>query len=211
MPIRVEAYTLEGILTGVIAWPGHLRDALENRESLPIEEATLAPLDGSRPAPPAELQLVVDDVVLAVPDEEMTGPVHAAWHAIRLEAGPYEINGELATMPGFDPGRALTRPTGEFVLLRDVRIGLLEHPEIGQAEHPQGLVNRYTVDAVEADLMLGFFFPGATMIGVLPDPVVHPPPPPPVIPRDAAEAGPGEASTEDAPTEPSAAPPTPAA
>jgi hypothetical protein len=64
-------------------------------------------------------------------------------------------------MPGFDPGRALARPTGTFVLLRDVRIGLLERPDSGTDSHPQGLVNRYAVDAVEADLMLGFFFPGA--------------------------------------------------
>ncbi len=27
------------------------------------------------------------------------------------------------------------------------------------------LVNRYVVEEVEADLMLGFYFPGATMVG----------------------------------------------
>ncbi len=161
MPIRIEAYTLGGILTGQLAWPGHLRDALEGATELLVERASFAPLDGRPRTTDANLPLVVDDVVLAVPDEEMPGPVHAAWHAVELEAGPYRVSGELATMPGFDPGRALARPTGTFVLLRDVRICLLDQPDSGVDTHPQGLVNRYTVDAVEADLMLGFFFPGA--------------------------------------------------
>jgi hypothetical protein len=37
----------------------------------------------------------------------------------------------------------------------------LDRADAGAVQHEQGLVNRYTVDAVEADLMLGFFFPGA--------------------------------------------------
>jgi hypothetical protein len=67
-------------------------------------------------------------------------------------------------MPGFDPGRALARPTGEFVLLRDVRIALgrdADGPAVAQAA---AVVNRYVVDRVTADLMLGFFFPGAEMV-----------------------------------------------
>ena len=35
--------------------------------------------------------------------------------AISLVVGPYIVAGELPTLPGFDPGRALTRPSGEFV------------------------------------------------------------------------------------------------
>ena len=74
----------------------------------------------------------------------------------------------MPTLPGFDPGRALTRPTGEFVLLKDVRIaprGTTDPPTSGGA--PVGafaLVNRYSVESVACDLMLGFFFPGADMI-----------------------------------------------
>lgn len=161
MPIRIEAYTLGGIVTGLVAWPGHLKDALETSDQVLVERASFVPLDGRPPAPSSDQPLVIDDVVLAVPDEPMPGPVHAAWHAIELEAGPYRITGELATMPGFDPGRALARPTGTFVLLRDVTVALLDRADAGAVQHGQGLVNRYTVDAVEADLMLGFFFPGA--------------------------------------------------
>jgi hypothetical protein len=164
MPIRIEVYTQEGILTGQLSWSGHLRDALEGSSELLVERATLVPLDGRPPSTAATVPIVVDDIVLAIPDEAMPGPVHAAWHAISIDAGPYRIEGELATLPGFDPGRALARPTGEFVLLRDIRMELIARPEAGAVSHAQGLVNRYTVDSIESDLMLGFFFPGAHMV-----------------------------------------------
>jgi hypothetical protein len=162
MPIRVEAYTLGGIVTGVITRPGHLRDILEGATELAIEEASSAPLDGSTPGT-GEQQIAIDDLVVAVSDQEHPAPVHAAWHPIRLEAGPWLVQGDLPTLPGFDPGRALTRPTGTFVLLRDVRISLLSQPDAGENAHDSVLVNRYSVDRVDADLMLGFFFPGAHM------------------------------------------------
>ena len=66
-------------------------------------------------------------------------------------------------MPGFDPGRALTRPSGEFLLLRDVRLSVRERPEAGVAVGDHALVNRYAVERIRADLMLGFFFPGAVV------------------------------------------------
>jgi len=128
------------------------------------------PLDGDPGRPGGEVLAQLDDLVLAAGEEPIPGPVHAAWHPIRLEAGPWVIHGDLATMPGFDPGRALTRPTGTFVLLAGVRIALLDRPEAGEAAHAQALVNRYSVDTVEADLMLGFFFPGARMEGELANP-----------------------------------------
>ena len=99
--------------------------------------------------------------------ETASTTVHASWHGIRLEVGPYLVEGEIATLPGFDPGRALTRPSGEFVQLRDVRIGRRSGPGASAEPVPIGhgaLVNRYGVESVACDLMLGFFFPGAQMI-----------------------------------------------
>jgi hypothetical protein len=66
-------------------------------------------------------------------------------------------------LPGFDPGRALTRPSGEFLLLRDIRLSVRERPEAGVALGDHALINRYTVDRIRADLQLGFFFPGAAV------------------------------------------------
>ena len=112
------------------------------------------------------MTIPIDDVLIAVADDDPSVPVHAAWHGIRLEVGPYTLEGELPTLPGFDPGRALTRPSGEFVLLRDVRVGLRSDraraPLTPVGHH--ALVNRYAVERVAADLMLGFFFPGAAMV-----------------------------------------------
>jgi hypothetical protein len=195
MPIRVEAYTLGGIVTGVITRPGHLREILEASTELTVEQASSAPLEGS-PTAAAEQQIPMDDLVIAVGDQEHPAPVHAAWHPIRLEAGPWLVEGDLPTLPGFDPGRALTRPTGTFVLLREVRISLLAQPDAGQNAHESVLVNRYAVDRVDADLMLGFFFPGAHItapVAVLPgwpshEATAEPGPEPTVGPSSAIAA-----------------------
>ena len=163
MPIRVEAYTTDGIATGVVAYPGHLREALDAADEIVIESSSWLPLDGSGEQAADQLSLQVDDLLLVVADEPDGTPVHAQWHSIELDAGPYRVHGEMPTMPGFDPGRALTRPTGEFVLLRDATIELNDREGAGEASSAQVLVNRYTVDRIAADLMLGFFFPGAEM------------------------------------------------
>jgi len=163
MPMRVEAYTATGIATGVVAPSGHLREHVDGATQLLIEGSEWLPIDGSAGRKAGELQLPVDDLLVLVSNELGDVPGHAQWHSIDLDAGPYRIEGELSTMPGFDPGRALARPTGQFVLLRDVRITLLGEPEAGEATCSHALVNRYTVDRIAADIMLGFFFPGAAM------------------------------------------------
>lgn len=163
MPIRVEAYTAGGVATGFVARPGPLREVLEGATEVVIERSSWLPLDGSGESAAGDVLLQVDDLMLVVADEPDGIPVHAQWHSIELDAGPYRVNGEMPTMPGFDPGRALARPTGEFVLLRDARIQLLGREDAGEAASAQVLVNRYTVDRIAADLMLGFFFPGAAM------------------------------------------------
>ncbi len=163
MPIRVELYGAAGVTIGTVA-RARLRDALEGDRDILVERAAWHPLDGSAAQPRGELSVAGDDILVAISDDPEDGPVHAQWHDIALDVGPYRVTGQLPTMPGFDPGRALARPTGEFVLIRDVRIALLgdaDGPAIGQ---PSAFVNRYVVDRVAADLMLGFFFPGAEMV-----------------------------------------------
>jgi hypothetical protein len=163
MPMRVEAYTATGIALGIVAPDGHLREHVDGLQELRIDESDWLPIDGSAGRRIGELQVPVDDLLVLVSDELGDVPGHAQWHAIDLDAGPFRIEGELSTMPGFDPGRALARPTGQFVLLRDVRITLLKDPDAGEATSAHALVNRYTVDRIAADIMLGFFFPGAAM------------------------------------------------
>jgi hypothetical protein len=164
MPIRVEIYGSAGVAIGVVAQAGRLRAILEGGFDVLVEEATWHSLDGAPPQPSSALTIAKDDILLAVADQIEDIPVHAQWHDLTLDVGPYRVTGQLPTMPGFDPGRALARPTGEFVLLRDVRIALgrdVDGPAVAQAA---AVVNRYVVDRVTADLMLGFFFPGAEMV-----------------------------------------------
>jgi hypothetical protein len=165
MPIKVDAYMAGGIASGILARPGSLREVLEQDGVLTLDRVRWQPLDGGS-APPSGTSIPIDDVLVAVGDEDPGTPVHATWHGIRLEVGPYLVEGEMSTLPGFDPGRALTRPTGEFVLLKDVCIGLRANaagaPPIPVGNH--ALINRYAVESVACDLMLGFFFPGAQII-----------------------------------------------
>jgi hypothetical protein len=163
MPIRVDAYLNTGMAVGWLLDAAHLREALERGQPLELNRVTWQAMEDLAPTTLGTLALEPDDLIVVVGDDESIVPVHAVWHSVGLEAGVYRIEGELPTMPGFDPGRALTRPTGEFVLLRDVRVEITGRPDVGGVTVPHAFVNRYTVERVEADLMLGFFFPGAVV------------------------------------------------
>jgi len=163
MAIRVEVYTIGGMASGVLARPGTLREALAADPEIQLDRAAWQGLGDAAPSSAGSLTFATDDILFAVADEPPSGPMHAAWHHVLLDAGPYLLEGELATMPGFDPGRSLTRPSGEWVLLRDVRLSVREHPEAGVSIGDHALVNRYGVERIRADLMLGFFFPGAAV------------------------------------------------
>jgi hypothetical protein len=163
MAIRVDAYTSGGMASGTLARPGGLRDALEANGSLPLEGAAWQGLEDATARSAGSMSIPSDDVLVAVGDDDPGIPVHAAWHHIHLESGPYTVEGELATLPGFDPGRALTRPSGEFLLLRDIRLSVRARPEAGVSLGDHALINRYAVERIRADLMLGFFFPGAVV------------------------------------------------
>jgi hypothetical protein len=163
MAIRVDAYTSGGMASGTLARPGGLRDVLETDGSLSLDGVAWQGLEDATARPAGSLLIPSDDVLLAVADDDPGIPVHAAWHHIHIESGPYTVEGELATLPGFDPGRALTRPSGEFLLLRDIRLSVRARPEAGVAIGDHALVNRYAVERIRAELMLGFFFPGAVV------------------------------------------------
>lgn len=161
--IHVNAYTNGGMVSGTLARGGALKDTLEDERSITLEDAVWQAFDPANQPPPATRSIATDDVLVAVGDEDPGAQVHVAWHHVRLESGPYTIEGELATMPGFDPGRALARPSGEFLLLRDIRLSVTEEPDAGIAVGDHALVNRYAVERIQADLMLGFYFPGAVV------------------------------------------------
>ena len=163
MAIRVDAYTSGGVASGTLARPGRLHEVLETDGELSLDGVAWQGLEDASPQPAGSLSIKSDDVLVAVGDDDPGVPVHAAWHHVSLEAGPYTVEGELPTQPGFDPGRALTRPSGEFLMLRDIRLSVRARPDSGVSLGDHALVNRYTVERIRADLMLGFFFPGAVV------------------------------------------------
>jgi hypothetical protein len=163
MAIRVEVYTSGGMASGILASSGTLRESLNAEGTIQLDRAAWQDLGDPTPRSAGTLAFSTDDVLFAVADELAGGPVHVSWHHVVLDMGPYQLEGELATMPGFDPGRSLARPSGAFVLLREVRLSIRDRPEAGVSIGDHALVNRYAADRISADLMLGFFFPGAAL------------------------------------------------
>ena len=160
MPIPIEIYTVAGILRGVVPRTGPMRDVLEHDTLISLDRATFQPLDG-RPGPEDAVSLEPDELLLATDASGDGGPVHAMWHDLSLWTGPYVVEGQLATMPGFDPARSLTRPTGTWIRLRDVRVAAADAPNDELGHHEAVLIHRYEVERVESDLLLTLTFPGA--------------------------------------------------
>jgi hypothetical protein len=162
MSIHVEAYTASGVVRGLVARSGHLRDVLEAGGDLPIEHATWHANGSPGPSPAGHVDMAIDDLLVIIGDDDPPIPVHASWHRLRVELPPYVLTGELPTLPGYDPGRALARPSGMFVVLRDAELGVLGSAP-GRTIGHVVLINRYAVERVAADLMLGVYFPGAAL------------------------------------------------
>jgi hypothetical protein len=162
MSIALEAYTTEGLLTGSVVVDGRLVDLLASFSSVVVENPVLVPFDGPPQRTGGWASVDVDDLLGVVASPDTIIPFHANWHAIRVELGPFRICGELPALPGFDPSRALARPSGAFILLGHVTVELIaDGPNAGLNAHPYVWINRYAVDTVVSQLELGFFFPGA--------------------------------------------------
>jgi len=157
---EVEIYTPTGVVAGVTARVPLSTEGPDLSEPLAIGDARWYPLDGGKPTTRGDVRLQPDEILLLVTDEpDMT--VHMNLYAITIEVGPYRISASIAMLPGFDPDRALTRPGGSFIPLRDATIELLGRPEIAPAERVHIHVNRYAAERVTSSLVLGFYFPGA--------------------------------------------------
>lgn len=160
---QVEAFTAGGIMRGAMIGLPEFRADPGAMLPVSIDRATWHPLVGGAPERRGPVRLDTDDVLVLWSDGQDL-PIHASWHDVELQMGPYAITGALPTMPGFDPGRALARPGGPFVLLRDVQVTLVGNPDGGRVERSHALVNRYAVERVVAAIDLGYYFPGATFV-----------------------------------------------
>jgi len=165
---QVEIFTPTGVMSGSITGATVESDPRGTPAPVPLSDGRWYPLDGSTPERCGSVIVGSEEILLAaVPPPEVPGP--GQWYPLELDLGPYHLEAGLPVQPGFDPARALARPGGAYVPLRDVSISLTGRPEAGVAERPYALVNRYAVDRIASDLMLGFFFPGAVQ-DPLPEP-----------------------------------------
>lgn len=157
---QVEAFTAEGVVRGSMTGLPDFGATSGGPVGVEIERATWHPLVGGAVERRGSMRLATDDVLVLWSDGQDL-PIHATWHDVELELGPYQVVGSLPTLPGFDPGRALARPGGPFILIRDARLSLIGNPGGGQVERSHAFVNRYGVERVLAAIDLGYYFPGA--------------------------------------------------
>jgi hypothetical protein len=165
MNITLQAYTAHERIAGSVVADGRLAEFLGTFSSVVIERCMVAPLIGGPRGMEPWASVEVEDLLIVVAPGDSVVPVHAAWHALTIDLGPYRVTGELPSLPGFDPARALARPSGPFILLGNVTVrARAGGPSFEPTDHAFALINRYAVESVESDLELGFFFPGA-MVG----------------------------------------------
>ncbi len=157
---QVEAFTAEGVVRGSMNSLPEFAATAGAPTSVDVDRATWHPLVGGPVERRGPVRLPTDDVLVLWTDGQDL-PIHATWYEVELVLGPYTITGALPTMPGFDPGRALARPGGPFILIRDARLSLIGNPDGGHEERSHAFVNRYAVERVVASIDLGYFFPGA--------------------------------------------------
>ena len=93
MAIRVDAYTSGGMASGTLARPGAVRDALEEDRALRLDGAAWQGLNDQKSSPAGSLAIPSDDILVAVADDDPGIPVHATWHRVHLESGPYTLEG----------------------------------------------------------------------------------------------------------------------
>jgi len=159
---QVEIFTPTGVVTGTTARTTLGTDSKGGATPLPVDASRWYPLDGSKPQRRGSITVVPDEILVVVLAQPAF-TVHASWYPIELEVGPYHLDARLPVAPGFDPARALARPTGAFVALKDVSLSLIGRSDAGVAERGHAQVNRYAVDRIRSNLMLSFFFPGASL------------------------------------------------
>lgn len=166
----IEIYTPTGVVAGVTARTPFTPDGPDLESPLAVGDARWYPIDGSSPSQPGDVRLEPDEILLVVSEEQELG-VHMNWHDICVDVGPYRVSGSIATMPGFDPDRAIARPGSAYVPLREATIELVGRSDVEPAKRDHIHVNRYAVESCAANIALGFFFPGARFAEQEPIPV----------------------------------------
>jgi hypothetical protein len=167
---EIEIYTPTGVLIGTTSGVPLTSDGPDLDTPITLHDARWYPHDRGRPEQRGQLRVAADEILLITTGEEDLA-VHMSWFPITLDVGPYRVTAMIATLPGFDPERALARPGHTYIPLREASIEILGRADVAPAKRDHLHVNRYAVEMVSSSLMLGFFFPGAQLATPEPTPV----------------------------------------
>ena len=166
MAVTVEAFLADAYLAGTFAGTSAgvhgLLDAGSVIELRDVATVTLEHLSDGRAERAPTGSVATDEILFAAIPLDPDAPlIHHVYYTVKLSLGPYEIVGEMAMFPGFDPGRALTRPASDFIDLMKSEVTIATPS--GPLEHAFDLlsVNRFAVEKVVCEVDVTFWFPGA--------------------------------------------------
>ena len=166
MAVALEAFLADAYLAGTFAGThAELHESLAAGSVLELGDVSLLALDQLAEGTPEHSltgSVDPDEILFAgLPLDPDAPIIHRVYYTVKLALGPYEVVGEMAIVPGFDPGRALTRPASDFVDLQDTEVRITTPS--GGLEHTFEflVVNRFAVERVECEIDVTFWFPGA--------------------------------------------------
>ena len=164
MAIRVDVYTNGGMASGLLARACPLREALSAEDRLQVDQSVWQGLEDRAPRPAGTVN-IADRRHPVRHRRRRTG----ATGPRRLAPRPAGFGAVHARGRAGDDARASIRAdrwrgrpaNSSCCVTFGCRFAAIPRPGVSVGEH--ALVNRYAVEAIRADLMLGFFFPGAAM------------------------------------------------
>jgi hypothetical protein len=164
--VPVEAFLADAYLAGTYAGTSAaLREQLHEGSTVELADVTLVSLaglvDGTAERAAAGSLSPGDVFMAALPLDPEAPHIHRVYYTVELALGPYAVVGDMAMLPGFDPGRALTRPATDFVELRGAEVRIAAPGEEIVQEYDHLSVNRFAVERVGCEVDVTFWFPGA--------------------------------------------------
>lgn len=169
MAETIEAFLpdvyIAGNFAGTVAELHALLDSGSPIEVTDLSLVHVANLLAGAPDRVVSATVSADELMLmAAPPDPNAVTIHSVFFTVELWLGPYQVAGDMATLPGFDPGRALARPSSAFIALRDARVRIVTPTGTLDQSYPSLLVNRFAVERMAGDIDLSFWFPGAEQL-----------------------------------------------
>jgi hypothetical protein len=163
----VEAFLADVYVSGTYeGTPAELHGLLDGGSLVELAEVDLIPIveltDGTPEHAPTG-SIAADEILLAaLPHDPDALHVHRVYYTVDLDVGLYAVTGEMAMLPGFDPGRALTRPASDFIDLREAEVRIATPSGAVEQAYEHLVVNRFAVEHVACEIDVTVWVPGAT-------------------------------------------------